>query len=466
MIETNSDSKELKNNNKSKIKVNDANDSEAVLTSSSQSLLSSSLSSKDEAESKPIETVLILQGGGSLGAFGCGVFKALAKRNIKVDIVAGTSIGAVNAAIIAGGKDTRSSEQLLEQFWLELSESYVDWDNNNAAFPFSYFLNLGLGGQLLHNLYDDYYYSNFLLNRTKEEEKEAHRSIREDKIAKMKQMKSFYSSAIFGNEKMFKPRWRPEYMSSDPEYFTPEKWTYLYDHSPLAKTLDKYVDYNKLKPGGKPNARLIITATNVLTAEPLIFDSSKQQIMPKHILASSGYPIYNFPWIEVEKGVYAWDGGLLSNTPLREVIDASPVNDKWIFLVENYPKKIDALPRNLPEVYHRTRDIIFSDKTESNVTMSKVITAYLKYIDELYQIVEQHTDHTKLDKEQLQKIRRKYKKYKQERGAEIKKIFHISRHERFPGVYENADFSPETIKNSIEEGEAGTIQAISDTLSS
>src|ERR671939_875358 len=148
MIETNSDSKELKNNNKSKIKVNDANDSEAVLTSSSQSLLSSSLSSKDEAESKPIETVLILQGGGSLGACGCGVFKALAKRNIRVDIVAGTSIGAVNAAIIAGGKDTRSSEQLLEQFWLELSESYVDWDNNNnVAFPFSYFLNLGLGGQ-------------------------------------------------------------------------------------------------------------------------------------------------------------------------------------------------------------------------------------------------------------------------------------------------------------------------------
>jgi NTE family protein len=229
---------------------------------------------------------------------------------------------------------------------------------------------------------------------------------------------------------------------------------------PWQKTLDKYIDYKKLNPKGKPNARLIITATNILTAQALVFDSSKQQITAEHILASTGYPLYNFPWIEVEKGVYAWDGGLLSNTPLREVIDASPVNDKWIFFVENYPKNIDVLPRNLPEVYHRARDIIFCDKTEHNVTMSKVISGYLQYIEELYQIVEKRTDHRKLDKEQLERIRHKYKKYKEERGAEIKKIFYISREEPFPHIYENADFSPETIKNSIEEGETKTNQAI------
>ena len=280
------------------------------------------------------------------------------------------------------------------------------------------------------------------------------------KKMKIKQLGSFYSSAIFGNDKMFKPRWKPEYANSDPEYFAPQKWTYLYDHSPLAKTLDKYIDYKKLNPKGKPNARLIITATNILTAQALVFDSSKQQITAEHILASTGYPLYNFPWIEVEKGVYAWDGGLLSNTPLREVIDASPVNDKWIFFVENYPRNIDVLPRNMPEVYHRARDIIFCDKTEHNVTMSKIISGYLQYIEELYQIVEKNTDHAKLDKEQLKRIRHKYKKYKEERGAEIKKIFHISREEPFPHMYENADFSPETIKNSIEEGETKTNQAI------
>jgi NTE family protein len=80
-----------------------------------------------------IEHVLILQGGGSLGAFGCGVFKALANNNIKIDIVAGTSIGAVNADIIAGSKEGHPEKEL-EQFWLELadgdtrlSSTFVDW---------------------------------------------------------------------------------------------------------------------------------------------------------------------------------------------------------------------------------------------------------------------------------------------------------------------------------------------------
>ena len=71
--------------------------------------------------SDTIENVLILQGGGSLGAFGCGVFKALANNNIKIDIVAGTSIGGLNATIIAGSKEDHP-ERELEQFWLELAE--------------------------------------------------------------------------------------------------------------------------------------------------------------------------------------------------------------------------------------------------------------------------------------------------------------------------------------------------------
>ena len=412
-----------------------------------------------------IENVLILQGGGSLGAFGCGVFKALAKRNIKIDIIAGTSIGAVNAAIIAGSKNKGAPEQLLEQFWLELSKSFVDLNNTATIGPytFTYPFLPALAEQVIDYLYNYYPYSFFGRRETKGEgeEEDYPRSLSRNQKSRIKQIKSFYSSAIFGNDKMFKPRWKPEYAISDPEYFTPEKWTYLYDHSPLATTLDKYIDYKKLNPNGKPNARLIITATNVLTAEPVVFDSSKQQITPKHILGASGYPSYNFPWVEVEKDLYAWDGSLLSNTPLREAIDASPVNDKRIFLVENYPKRIDVLPRDLPEVHHRARDIIFSDKTQHNVTMSKVITRYLAYIEELYQIVEKHANHQELGEEKLKRIRHKYKKYKQHRGAEIKQIFYISRDEPLPHIYENADFSPETIKNSIEEGEMKTNEALS-----
>ena len=425
----------------------------SLLPPSSSSLRSSLLSPTNNR----LENVLILQGGGSLGAFGCGVFKTLANSNIKLDIIAGTSIGGINAAIIAGSKDAKHPELLLEQFWLELSESFVDFDK--VTLPSSASLPKFIEKLLLVLPSNNYYYHHHFPTASSEQENYSTIKANERAI-KMKQLRSFYSSAIFGNDKMFKPRWRQETALTDPEYFAPQNWTYMYDLAPLVKTLEKYIDYNKLKPNGNPNARLILTAVNVLTADPLTFDSSKQQITSKHILATSAYPLYNFPWIEVEDGVYAWDGGLLNNTPLREVIDASPVNDKRIFLVENYPKRVNALPKNLPEVYHRARDIMFSDKTVYNVKMSKVITLYLRYIEELYQLIETHTDLTKVDPKQLKRIRKKYKKYKQERGAEIKDIFYITRDEPFPHMYENADFSPETIKNSIKDGEMKTIQAL------
>jgi NTE family protein len=454
------------NNEKSVTKSNSPNTSSNKDRSSNASLLPSlpprrsSLSSADKNNNK-LENVLILQGGGSLGAFGCGVFKALANNNIKLDIIAGTSIGGINAAIIAGSRDAKHPEHLLEQFWLELSESFVDFDKVTLRYPSSACLPKFVEQLLLPPIN---YYHYFPTTSSSKQEKNYTTTTTttntNEYAVKIKQLKSFYSSAIFGNDKMFKPRWRQQTALTDPEYFTPQKWTYMYDHSPLVKTLEKYIDYDKLKPNGNPNARLILTAVNILTAEPLTFDSSEQQITPKHILATSAYPLYNFPWIEVEDGVYAWDGGLLSNTPLREVIDASPVNDKRICIVENYPKRVDTLPKNLPEVYHRARDIIFSDKTGHSVTMSKVITQYLRYIEDLYQLIENHVDLKKVDPKQLKRIRKKYKKYKQERGAEIKDIVYITRDEPFPHMYENADFSAETIKNSIKEGEMKTIQAL------
>jgi predicted acylesterase/phospholipase RssA len=78
--------------------------------------------------SDTIENVLILQGGGSLGAFGCGVFKALANSKLKIDIIAGTSIGGLNASIIAGSKEDHP-EKALEQFWLELAEGSSSKNN-------------------------------------------------------------------------------------------------------------------------------------------------------------------------------------------------------------------------------------------------------------------------------------------------------------------------------------------------
>lgn len=172
-----------------------------------------------------IENVLILQGGGSLGAFGCGVFKALANRHVKIDIIAGTSIGGVNASIIAGSKEDHP-EKALGQFWLELAEGsanlnspFIEW---LAGYPILTPAVIPMTDQSSH-------------------------------ISQAKSLMSFHSSAIYGNKKIFVPRWRPELALTDPQYFTPNKWTYLYDHSPLVKTAEKYIDYNKLQPKGNPN---------------------------------------------------------------------------------------------------------------------------------------------------------------------------------------------------------------------
>ena len=451
----------MKTNNRKMITKSNA-DTSLNKDKNSSTISSSSSSRSSPFDNNRLENVLILQGGGSLGAFGCGVFKSLANNNIKIDIVAGTSIGGINAAIIAGSKDEKHPEEMLEQFWLELSEGFVDLDKISFS-PSSSSLPKFVEDMLVSSGYN--YYYNLPTYPSDEQRNYPPKTMSANEHAiKMQQLRSFYSSVIFGNDKMFKPRWRKENALTDPEYFSPEKWTYIYDHVPLVKTLEKYIDYDKLRPNGNPNSRLILTAVNILTAEPLTFDSFRKQITPKHILATSAYPLYNFRWVEVEDGVFAWDGGLLSNTPLREVIDASPVNDKRTFLVENYPKKVEALPKNLPEVYHRARDIMFSDKTEHNVTMSKVITRYLDYIEELYQLLENNVDRINIDKQQLKKIRRKYKIYKQERGAEINDIFYITRDEPFPHMYENADFSPKIIKDSIKEGEMKTNEVLEGRL--
>ncbi len=394
--------------------------------------------------SETIENVLILQGGGSLGAFGCGVFKALANKNIKIDIIAGTSIGGLNAAIIAGSKEDHP-EKALEQYWLELAEGSTNWDSHFTEW---------LTGLSTPKMTPEL---SWLIKNKPDHSTMSH-------FSQFKSMTSFYNSAFYGNKNIFVPRWNPKFAFTDRQYFTPNEWTYLYDHSPLVETAKKYIDYNKLQPNGKFNSRLIITAVNVLTAEPLIFDSAKQQISSKHILATTGYPSYYFGWVEIEKGVFAWDGSLLSNTPLREVIEASPVNNKQIFLVENYPKKTDTLPDNLLEVQHRARDIMFSDKTLHNIKMSRIITYYLRLMDDLYVMLENNfNSEKKEDKDKFEQLRLKYKKVAEEHGAEIKRVYYLTRDEPFPSIYENAEFSIDTVKASIRDGEVKTNQKLNDT---
>jgi NTE family protein len=390
-------------------------------------------------ESRPTENVLVLQGGGSLGAFACGVFKALVKKKIRIDIAAGTSMGAINAAIIVGSKSDHP-ERELEEFWLEIAES------NYKIIPdihiFDYDSNIG-------------------------------------RYVPKQISSASINAAIFGVPKMFIPRWwrmfpiKQNLLNEEngkdhqPPYFSdPRNWTYLYDHSPLTKTLNKYINYKKLNLAATHEdltevRRLIITAVDVMTSRPLIFDNTKMEISAKHILASSGYPFYGFPWVEVKKGVYGWDGSLLSNTPVREVLSASPRNDKNIFIVENYTRNIHRLPSNIAEVESRAKDILFCDKNMENIKMSKLITRQIQLIERLYGVFDQFVDQSKLDAKEVAKIKKEYISLIENYGAVIKSVTRIVRSElESPSILQNADFSPRTIKELIAQGEKKTLEEL------
>ena len=383
---------------------------------------------------KGVENVLILQGGGSLGAFACGVFKAFAKKNKKFDIIAGTSIGGINGAIAAGSNNDRP-EVDLENFWLDLAESSYNIIPDIFTFDFDY--------------------------------QKYQTKLKRSPAASL-------NAAFYGVPDFFIPRWLNFNISNldssqiEQYYQPPWKWTYIYDNSVLSKTLEKYVDFKKLSPRSQQNntnesnsngnTRLIITAVDVLSAEPLIFDSYKRTIEMKHLLATIGYPQYGFPWVKVSDGKFAWDGSLLSNTPIREVMVASPSKNKNIFVVENYPRKIEKLPANMSEVMSRAKDIMFSDKTESLEKMSRLITRHVNLIEELYDIV-QASDQKKIEKEKIDYINKEHYILVEKHGAKILKLKRITRIiPESPYPLQNADFSVETIKELIRQGEKKAVE--------
>jgi NTE family protein len=387
-------------------------------------------------EKAAVENVLILQGGGSLGAFACGVFKAFAKRNIKFNIIAGTSIGGINGAIAAGSKSDKP-EKDLEDFWLDIARSSYNIIPDTFTFDFDY----------------------------------------QNYRAKLKRSPAAsLNAAFFGVPRFFVPKWfNLNFSNLDSsqmqEYVQPPwKWTYVYDNSVLSDTIKKYIDFKKLSPktqqnnpndsNSNINTRLIITAVDVLTAEPLIFDSYKKNIEMKHLLATIGYPQYGFPWVKVSDGTFAWDGSLLSNTPIREVMVASPSKNKNIFVVENYPKKIEKLPANMSEVMSRSKDIMFSDKTQSLEKMSRLITKHVNLIETLYDIF-QDSDQSKIDKDKINYIIKEHSSLVERHGAKILKINRITRNiPETPYALQNADFSVDTIKELIRQGETKALDSL------
>ena len=377
---------------------------------------------KDSHSSKSkTEIVLVLQGGGSLGAYECGVYKALNKNGINFDILAGSSIGAINTSIIASaqnaGRDDASS--ILEDFWLSLSE------NTNFPNPFLQSSRPFVSPDEMRAVWSSLY------------------------------------SMFYGNPKAFLPRW---FSPNSLDYFMPYKWTYLYDSTPLKKTLKQYLDIDKLKrtdhsSDDKSNTkvahtRLIITSTDIQKGESVIFDNAHTDIDIDKIVACAGYPFYGLKWTESE-GKYLWDGSLLTNTPMLEVVRRSPQIDKKFYIVDVFPRQQKEIPSNMMEVWHRARDIMFMDKTDKNIEMLGVVEKYLSLVRKIYEIL--HADDAKVDqttKEKLKEIESEYHSLNQKHGASITDLVRIGRREEsLHYLFEDADFSTYRIKKLIAEGE-------------
>ena len=261
------------------------------------------------------QTVLVLQGGGALGAYQAGVYEALHEHGIQPQWVAGVSIGAINAAIIAGNAPARRVERLRE-FWHGVSSHLLA-----PALSASY-------GRVARELFNE---------------------------------SSAALAAVVGVPGFFAPRFPPALLHPDG---TPGALSY-YDTAPLEKTLERLVDFDLINtpdPGKK--VRLSVGAVNVQTGNFRYFDSTDasylQPIGPRHIMASGALPP-GFAPVQIDNEFY-WDGGLVSNTPLQYVIDQPAATDMLVFQVDLFSAR-GPLPRNLSEVAERGKDIQFASRT-------------------------------------------------------------------------------------------------------
>ncbi len=259
---------------------------------------------------------LVLQGGGALGAYQCGVYEALHRAGIRPNWFAGTSIGAVNAAILAGNAPERRIERL-HAFWNTICEpaGLLAWPaamrDALAWLPPNSVLSAWIGAL------------------------------------------SAVGALVQGQRGFYAPRGLPPW-SQPPG--SPGA-TSFYDTAPLKATLEKLVDFDRLNADG---VRLTIGATDVETGNFRYFDSAIDCIAPEHVMASGALPP-SFPAIVID-GRHYWDGGVVSNTPLEYVLESSPRRDTLAFEVDLWSAH-GILPRTLLDVLERQKDIQYSSRT-------------------------------------------------------------------------------------------------------
>ena len=281
-------------------------------------LMTDSESSAPATKPANAQRVLVLQGGGALGSYQAGAYQALCHHDFEPEWVAGISIGAINAAIIAGNPREKRVERLKE-FWALVS-SHVAWSP------------VAKGDR-----------ARTLFNET-----------------------SAALIATFGVPGFFTPRLPPAPMWPQGH---PQSLSY-YDTAPLKKTLERLVDFDRIND---LKTRLSIGVVGVMSGNFKYFDNfemkkSGKKIGPEHIMASGALPP-GFPSVEIE-GEHFWDGGISSNTPLDYVLDEEVDRDLLIFQVDLFSAR-GELPVSLLEAAEREKDIRFSSRTRMNTDKNK-----------------------------------------------------------------------------------------------
>src|SRR4051794_31387435 len=266
------------------------------------------------------QRVLVLQGGGALGSYQAGAYQALCHFDFEPEWIAGISIGAVNAAIIAGNPREKRVDRLKE-FW-EMVSSPVPWNPIGS---------------------DDRGRSFF--NET-----------------------SAALIATFGVPGFFTPRFPPAPLWPQG---SPQSQSY-YDTAPLRATLERLVDFDRIND---LKTRLSVGAVSVTTGNFKYFDNFEfrklgKKIGAEHIMASAALPP-GFPSIVIE-GEHFWDGGVASNTPLDYVLDAEVNNDLLIFQVDLFSAR-GPLPVSLLEAAEREKDIRYSSRTRMNTDKNRQV---------------------------------------------------------------------------------------------
>jgi NTE family protein len=266
------------------------------------------------------QRVLVLQGGGALGSYQAGAYQALCHHDFEPEWIAGISIGAINAAIIAGNPREKRVERLKEF-----------WDMVSAPVPWS-------------------------------------------PVASGDRARSYFNEtsaaliATFGVPGFFTPRFPPAPLWPKG---TPQSQSY-YDTSPLRATLECLVDFDRIND---LKTRLSVGAVSVTTGNFRYFDNFEfkklgKKIGPEHIMASGALPP-GFPSIEIE-GEHYWDGGIASNTPLDYVLDEEVKTDLLIFQVDLFSAR-GPLPVSLLEAAEREKDIRYSSRTRMNTDKNRQV---------------------------------------------------------------------------------------------